>query len=46
LRLWDGQRLSALEEHSKLVHTLTHQEPWAWLVVPKQVEEALESFLP
>jgi HD superfamily phosphohydrolase len=46
LRLWDGQRLSALEEHSKLVHTLTHQEPWAWLVVPKPVEEALESFLP
>jgi HD superfamily phosphohydrolase len=45
LRLWDGQRLSALEEHSKLVHTLTHQELWAWLVVPKQVEEALESSL-
>lgn len=41
LRLWDGHQLAALEEHSKLVHTLTLQEPWAWLVVPKQVEESL-----
>jgi HD superfamily phosphohydrolase len=39
LRLWDGQHLAALEEQSKLVHTLTLQEPWAWLVIPKQVEE-------
>jgi HD superfamily phosphohydrolase len=41
LRLWDGQHLAALEEHSKLVHTLTLQEPWAWLVIPKEVEETL-----
>jgi len=41
LRLWDGEQLAALEEHSKLVHTLTLQEPWAWLVIPKQVEETL-----
>jgi HD superfamily phosphohydrolase len=41
LRLWDGQHLAALEEQSKLVHTLTLQEPWAWLVIPKQVEETL-----
>ncbi len=41
LRLWDGQHLAALEERSKLVHTLTLQEPWAWLVVPKEVEETL-----
>ncbi|MEB3194377.1 MAG: HD domain-containing protein [Cyanobacteriota bacterium] len=41
LRLWDGQHLAALEEHSKLVHTLTLQEPWAWLVVPKEVETTL-----
>ncbi|MFM7464627.1 MAG: HD domain-containing protein [Cyanobium sp.] len=39
LRLWDGQHLAALEGRSKLVHTLTLQEPWAWLVVPKEVEE-------
>lgn len=42
LRLWDGQQLSALEEHSKLVRTLALQEPWAWLVVPKQVERTLQ----
>ena len=41
LRLWDGQQLAALEEHSKLVRTLALQEPWAWLVVPKQVERTL-----
>lgn len=41
LRLWDGQRLEALEERSRLVQTLAHQEPWAWLVYPRQVEEAL-----
>lgn len=41
LRLWDGQQLSALEDHSKLVHTLTLQEPWAWLLYPKEVEETL-----
>jgi HD superfamily phosphohydrolase len=41
LRLWDGQQLAALEEHSKLVRTLALHEPWAWLVVPKQVERTL-----
>lgn len=41
LRLWDGHQLAALEAHSKLVHTLTLQEPWAWLVYPRQVESSL-----
>jgi HD superfamily phosphohydrolase len=41
LRLWDGQQLAALEDRSRLVHTLTSQEPWAWLLYPKQVEERI-----
>lgn len=42
LRLWDGQRLAALEDHSRLVQSLTTQEPWAWLLYPKQVESSLQ----
>lgn len=42
LRLWDGKKLAALEHHSKLVQSLIVQEPWAWLVYPKQVEAALQ----
>lgn len=41
LRLWDGVRLAALEDHSNLVRTLTAQESWAWLLYPKQVERVL-----
>lgn len=45
LRLWDGQRLAALEDHSRLVQSLTIQEPWAWLLYPKQVASTLQSKL-
>lgn len=41
LRLWDGQRLEALEARSRLIQTLTCQEPWAWLLHPKEVEATL-----
>ena len=50
LRLWDGQKLEALEARSRLIQSLTSQEPWAWLLHPKEVEttlrEKLLSFLP
>jgi hypothetical protein len=48
--LWDGQKLEALEARSRLIQSLTIQEPWAWLLHPKEVEttlrEKLLSFLP
>ncbi|MFM7640932.1 MAG: HD domain-containing protein [Cyanobium sp.] len=42
LRLWDGQRLAALEDHSRLVQSLTIQDPWAWLVYPKRVASTIQ----
>ena len=45
LRLWDGQHLASLEDRSKLVRTLTIEEPWAWLLYPKQVEPTLQKNL-
>jgi HD superfamily phosphohydrolase len=41
LRLWDGHRLEALEDRSRLIRALTTEEPWAWLLYPREVEEAL-----
>jgi HD superfamily phosphohydrolase len=43
LRLWDGQKLEALEDRSRLIHALTADEPWAWLLYPREVETALEA---
>ena len=43
LRLWDGQTLAPLEEHSKLVDTLITQEPWAWLLYPKRVTNTVRT---
>ena len=43
LRLWDGQQLEALEDRSRLVHALTTEEPWAWLLYPREVETALRA---
>ncbi|MFN9631334.1 MAG: HD domain-containing protein [Cyanobacteriota bacterium] len=45
LRLWDGERLEALEARSRLVQSLTIQEPWAWLLHPKEVEAELQARL-
>jgi HD superfamily phosphohydrolase len=43
LRLWDGQQLEALEDRSRLVHALTTEEPWAWLLYPREVETVLRA---
>jgi HD superfamily phosphohydrolase len=45
LRLWDGRTLEALETRSRLIQSLTTQEPWAWLLHPKEVEPALRAAL-
>jgi hypothetical protein len=45
LRLWDGQTLEALESRSRLIQSLTSQEPWAWLLLPKEVEVTLRARL-
>ncbi|MFN9660607.1 MAG: HD domain-containing protein [Cyanobacteriota bacterium] len=45
LRLWDGQKLEALEARSRLIQSLTGQEPWAWLLHPKEVETTLRARL-
>ncbi|MFN9623636.1 MAG: HD domain-containing protein [Cyanobacteriota bacterium] len=45
LRLWDGRTLEALEARSRLIQSLTTQEPWAWLLHPKDVEPSLEAAL-
>ena len=41
LRLWDGQRLEALEKRSELVRTLTRPLENAWLIHPREVSSAL-----
>jgi HD superfamily phosphohydrolase len=41
LRLWDGQRLEALEQRSPLVHTLAQAQQSAWLIHPVEVTESL-----
>lgn len=45
LRLWDGQKLEALEARSRLIQSLTSQEPWAWLLHPKEVATSLQTTL-
>ena len=41
LRLWNGERLQALEQRSPLVQSLTHTTELAWLIHPAEVSEAL-----
>ena len=41
LRLWDGQRLQALEQRSALVRSLTERVEMAWLIHPAEVGPAL-----
>ncbi|QNG27169.1 HD domain-containing protein [Synechococcus sp. HK01-R] len=45
LRLWDGQRLLALEQESPLVQSLTTPAASAWLIHPREIETELRSHL-
>lgn len=41
LRLWNGERLQALEQRSPLVQSLTHTTELVWLIHPAEVSDAL-----
>jgi hypothetical protein len=41
LRLWNGERLQALEQRSPLVQSLTHTTELVWLIHPADVSDAL-----
>jgi hypothetical protein len=45
LRLWDGQRLQALEQRSPLVSSLTSRQEIAWLIHPSETAVALRRLL-
>lgn len=45
LRLWDGQRLEALEHRSALVRSLTVRREMAWLIHPVEVSAAVRERL-
>jgi hypothetical protein len=45
LRLWDGERLQALEQRSDLVRSLTRRQEIAWLIHPSEASEALRGLL-
>ena len=45
LRLWDGERLEALEHRSALVRSLTERLEMAWLIHPAEVAEAVKERL-
>jgi uncharacterized protein len=45
LRLWDGQRLGALEQRSALVRSLIEPTETAWLIHPAEVSTALRQEL-
>ena len=45
LRLWDGQRLQALEQRSALVRSLIEPSELAWLIHPREVSEPLRARL-
>jgi HD superfamily phosphohydrolase len=45
LRLWDGQRLQALEQRSALVRSLTNRQEMAWLIHPAEVGQPLRRLL-
>ncbi len=42
LRLWDGQKLQALEQSSALVQSLSKPESTSWLIHPKQISQELK----
>jgi uncharacterized protein len=43
LRLWDGERLQALEQRSALVASLAQPQEMAWLIHPAAVSEELRA---
>jgi uncharacterized protein len=45
LRLWDGQRLQALERRSELVNTLAKPRAMAWLIHPAEVSADLRQLI-
>jgi len=45
LRLWDGERLEALEQRSTLVQSLTAPVEWAWLIHPAEVAPKLRQLI-
>ena len=45
LRLWDGQHLTALEQRSPLVSSLSQASESAWLIHPREVAEPLRQHL-
>jgi HD superfamily phosphohydrolase len=45
LRLWDGERLQALEQRSPLVNSLAQNQEMAWLIHPEAIGESLQSLL-
>jgi hypothetical protein len=45
LRLWDGERLEALEQRSKLVQSLAAPVEWAWLIHPAEVAPKLRQLI-
>ena len=45
LRLWDGQRLEALERRSPLVRSLSERLEMAWLIHPAEVGPAVKERL-
>jgi len=45
LRLWDGERLQALEQRSSLVNSLAQNQEMAWLIHPEPIGTSLQSLL-
>jgi HD superfamily phosphohydrolase len=45
IRLWDGQKLQALDQRSSLVQSLTHPVELAWLIHPAEVAPRLRRLL-
>ena len=43
LRLWDGEKLQALEEVSPLVERLIEPNQSSWLIYPKEIENELKT---
>jgi HD superfamily phosphohydrolase len=43
LRLWDGQRMQALEEASPLVASLATPAATSWLIHPREIQKELKS---
>ena len=42
LRLWDGEKLKALEQESELIASLVNPSEYAWLIHPKEINQILK----